>query len=315
MPAVFADGSRQDQGVSIEPAAAQVSPPVPLLWKVSDADNAIYLLGSFHLLKPDDYPLSGDVDAAFADAGQLMFELPPEEMNSPLLATMMMQAALLTNGTSLDSQLPPATAGKLRRWLDANSGQLQGLSPERLQMFEPWFVGLMVSMTEMSKLGLEPALGLDQHFIVAATDAGKPTAGFETAAEQIAFLDGMDKDEQVQFLDEALSEAEGGEGELDRLHDAWRRGDVDMIRDEMALEMKQDYPRLYQHINVERNDHWVPRLRQLLDSEGAGNALVVVGALHLIGDDGVVEKLRLQGYTVERICSACASPPARNSTH
>ena len=36
------------------------------------------------------------------------------------------------------------------------------------------------------------------------------------------------------------------------------------------------------------------------------NSLVVVGSLHLLGPDGVVEKLRAKGYRVERICSACA---------
>ena len=48
--------------------AAASKPPVPLLWKVSDADNDVYLLGSFHMLKPSDYPLSADVDSAFDDA-------------------------------------------------------------------------------------------------------------------------------------------------------------------------------------------------------------------------------------------------------
>jgi uncharacterized protein YbaP (TraB family) len=32
----------------------------------------------------------------------------------------------------------------------------------------------------------------------------------------------------------------------------------------------------------------------------------VVGALHLLGKDGVVERMKAQGYTVERVCSACA---------
>ena len=59
-------------------APSGTSPPVPLLWKVSDEDNSIYLLGSFHLLLPGDYPLSRDVDLAFADAEKLLFEIAPE---------------------------------------------------------------------------------------------------------------------------------------------------------------------------------------------------------------------------------------------
>ena len=68
--------------------------PVPLLWKVSDKDNAVYLLGSFHLLRPTDYPVSGDVEAAFADAERVMFELSPDEMRSQAMPQLMMQAAI-----------------------------------------------------------------------------------------------------------------------------------------------------------------------------------------------------------------------------
>lgn len=50
--------------------------PVPLLWKVSDADNAVYLLGSFHLLREADYPLAADVYAALEDAETVLFEIP-----------------------------------------------------------------------------------------------------------------------------------------------------------------------------------------------------------------------------------------------
>ena len=38
---------------------------------------------------------------------------------------------------------------------------------------------------------------------------------------------------------------------------------------------------------------------------GQGGTLVVVGTLHLLGSDGVVEKLRAKGYKVERVCTAC----------
>jgi uncharacterized protein YbaP (TraB family) len=49
----------------------------------------------------------------------------------------------------------------------------------------------------------------------------------------------------------------------------------------------------------------VPQLAARLDDSADEDVLVVVGALHLLGEDGVVEKLRAAGYDVERICSAC----------
>lgn len=286
------------------PAAAQ--PPVPLLWKVSDADNAVYLLGSFHLLRPSDYPLSADVDAAFKDAEAVVFEIAPEEMESPALGIQMGQAALRTDGSQLDAELPQATRTRLAAWIAAHQDALQksGVPPQMLQLFEPWFVGLTVSIVDMAGLGLDPKLGLDRHFAEAAKAAGKATAGLETGAQQIAFLDGMDHDEQLQFLAEALDEAKDA-GDVERLHAAWRRGDAKALWEGMAADMKRRYPKLYQHIDVDRNDAWVPKIAQRLDAPGRHDTLVVVGALHLLGSDGVVEKLRAKGYTVERICSAC----------
>lgn len=294
--ATFAFGVNADAAKA--PAAA--SPPVPLLWKVSDADNSVYLLGSFHLLKPDDYPLSKDVDAAFADAESLVFEMTPEEMSSPALGMQMGQAALRTDGTQLDSELPATTVALLGAWLSAN-----GLTQEVMQTLEPWYVGLIITITEMTKLGLDPKLGLDAHLAALATEAGKPTAGLETGAQQIAFLDGMSKEEQLQFLAEALSESKDAKEETAKLHAAWRAGKADVLWQDMAVQMKKEYPNLYNRINVARNDAWVPKIEKRLTESGKDDTLVVVGALHLLGPEGVVEKLRAKGYTVERICSAC----------
>lgn len=93
--------------------SATAAPPVPLLWKVSDADNSVYLLGSFHLLRPGDYPLSPDVDAAFADSRSILFEIPPDEMASPELALHMQQRGLRKDGTSLDADLDASVRAKL----------------------------------------------------------------------------------------------------------------------------------------------------------------------------------------------------------
>lgn len=287
---------------------AAKAPPVPLLWKVSDADNAVYVLGSFHLLKPDDYPLSKDVDEAFADAEQVVFEMAPEEMASPALGMKMGQAALRTDGTTLDSELAPAVARRLQAWIAANGDQLQkgGMQGPMLQLFEPWFVGLMVSLTEMTKMGLDPQLGLDAHLAQKAKEAGKPTAGLETGEQQIAFLDGMGKDEQLQMLAEALDESAEGRAQMENLHRQWREGDAQGMWQGMAAEMKAQYPALYRRINVERNDAWVGKIEQRLKAGNDDDTLLVVGALHALGSDGVVEKLKARGYTVERVCSACS---------
>lgn len=294
------------------PATAS-EPPVPLLWKVSDADNSLYLLGSFHLLQASDYPLSADIDDAFADAESVLFEMSPAEMASPTLAMEMGQAALRTDGTLLDSDLPVALRARLQAWGESSSAvlQAQGMAPGMLQRFEPWFVALTVSMVDMVQAGFKPELGLDQHFARAAGEAGKPTAGLETAKQQIAFLDGMDHAEQLQYLSEVLDASGAENDDLERLHAAWRNGDPTGVWQLAGAEMQARYPKLYQRINVQRNDAWLPRLEARLAAPGDDDTLVVVGALHLLGNDGLVDKLRARGYTVERVCSACPSTGSR----
>lgn len=284
-----------------------VAPPVPLMWKVSDADNDLYLLGSFHMLKPSDYPLSADVDRAFDDAEALMFELSPEEMQSPQTGVAMAQAALRKDGSRLNSDLPDATVARLDAWVAANGSELQksGITAQTLQVFDPWFVGLTISIIEMNKLGLDPNIGLDMHLMGRADKASKRAGGLEKASEQIEVFNGMNKAEQLQFLEESLSDATGAQAELEKLHAAWRRGDQTELWEGMAGSMRQDYPQLYRRINVARNDAWVPKLQRMLDDESTDDTLVVVGALHLLGEDGVVEKLRAKGYKVERVCSTC----------
>ena len=267
-----------------------------LLWKVSDADNSVYLLGSFHALRTTDYPLPTTVDAAFADAEALAFEVTPAEMESPELARQMLAAARLPTGQTLSAVLPARTWKRLRDYCERT-----GKQPAAFEPFAPWFVSLSLTLAEMSRLGFDPALGLDRHLMARAADAAKPTSGLETAASQVRLLAGMPMATQHQFLDEFLDEAEAPKGSMDALHASWRRGDADAIEGAMVRELAEKYADLYRRINVDRNQAWLPKLRAMLDTSGDDDTLVVVGALHLVGKDGLVSQLKAKGYRVERL--------------
>lgn len=278
------------------PGCARAEPPRPLLWKVSDADNSLYLLGSFHLLREGDYPLAASTDAAFEDAETVVFELPPAEMGDPALGQAMAAAARIEGGGTLQSRLPADTWALLQ----AHAAR-RGMALEFLQAHEAWFVSLVISVTEMQRVGLDPALGLDKHFANRAVAAGKAVAGLETGAQQIAMFDGMDAAQQEQALDDVLSDLAALEQEINRMHALWRAGDAETLHAESAAKMKAEYPDLYERLNRGRNLAWLPRLQALLDDSREDDALVVVGAMHLLGEDGVVELLRAKGYAVERL--------------
>ncbi|MEG3192280.1 TraB/GumN family protein [Lysobacter sp. D1-1-M9] len=301
---LFAPASTQARDDSPSAARAELgrAAPVPLLWKLSSvgSGSTVYLLGSFHLLKPDDYPLSSDIDQAFAAADAVVFEVPPEQLADPATARKFLAAAGYADGGGLSDTLPAAMQDRLDDVLGNN-----GASIEQLEAFEPWFVNLTLMLGVAQSLGFSAADGLDQHLMRAAAAADKPTGGLEIIDDQLNTLDSVPMDEQVIALADFLDRPQEMPAVLTGLHEAWRSADLVALDRLTRLQMLENTPETYRLVNVVRNDAWVPQIQRMLDGPSPRDTLVVVGALHLLGADGVVEKLRAKGYTVQRICSAC----------
>lgn len=277
-------------------AAARPAAPRAMLWKMSDKDNTVYLLGSFHLLKPGDYPLPAPIDAALADAERVVFELAPADMRAPDVGAKMMAAGTLAPGAELKDLLGPKDWARLEVYT-AKRGQ----SAAAMARFEPWFVSLLIGMTEMRANGFDPQHGVDQYLMKRADEMRKGTGGLESVETQIGALDGMTVDEQRQSLAEALDQAEGSDDRVAQLHALWLAGDERGIERMLLDEFRTTYPRLYKRVNVDRNEAWLPKVKSMLDAPGSDDVLVVVGTMHLLGPDGLVQRLRKGGYRVERM--------------
>ncbi len=306
---LFVSGS----ALAIDAAGKPPKSPVPLLWKACDADNCVWLLGSFHVLRKDDYPLSGDIDGALAKASKVVFEIDPAEMkDKTAAATALFTAGLRTDGSTLDQDLTPKQQARLKAWVDAHAGELAkaGLPGDLLQRLRPWLAAILVTQFEYQAAGMSPEFGLDEYMGKRAGEQGKTTLGLETISEQVRFLSGLAPKDQVQMLDESLDESGGTKGEITMLHQAWRAGDAARLWNEMGAKMRDRYPDAYRAIDADRNARWLPRLAAMLDAPGEKDALVVVGSLHMLGPDGLVEGLKARGYKVERVCSACVVPPS-----
>ncbi|MGH8086245.1 MAG: TraB/GumN family protein [Lysobacter sp.] len=282
----------------VEPTAHV--PPVPLLWRVSDGDNALYLLGSFHLLKDGDYPLSADIDRAFAAAEKVVFEIPPAALRDPTTGQRFLDAAAYDDGQTLSDVLSPRMREKLHRLMARQGGTIA-----QVEGYEPWFVNLSLLMGLSQSLGFSAEQGLDRHLMARAEAVGKATAGLETFDDQLRALDSTPMDEQVVGLQDFIDRPREMPGVLADLHQAWREGDVERLDRLTRTEMLEETPETYRIVNVERNEAWLPKLQAMLDDNAGDDIMVVVGALHLLGGDGVVAMLRDRGYVVERVCSVC----------
>ncbi len=270
------------------PAAAARS----FLWKASKGTNAVYLLGSVHMLTSDFYPLNPALESAYKDANLLVEEVDLAEMLSPEAQLQMLSRGMLPASDTLDKVVSPSAYAAISRHVLA-----LGLPIEPLKRFKPWMLALTVAAFEWQKAGFDADLGLDKHFYDRAQADGKRVQGLETAEYQISRFDEMTMAQQEHLLVQTLKELETEQANIATLARAWKDGEVDVIEKVVLQDVRSD-PVMYQRLLVDRNRNWLPKIEALFPRPG--RALVVVGAAHLVGPDGLLAALRSKGYLVEQ---------------
>jgi uncharacterized protein YbaP (TraB family) len=263
-----------------------------ILWTVQGQHNTVYLLGSIHVLRPDDAGLPDVAQRAYEDAEQLVMEVDlddPLEGDPMAMLEEMQRMALLPEGQSLHGILGPDYAAVAAR------AKQSGLDLEMLDGFAPWFVATNLLQLELAKHGYTPEFGIEQVLATRAAGDHKPIQGLETAAQQFGMLAGMPLPMQKRFLMMTLDESAQLDQQVDQLVGAWRNGDTAKLASLLSEEF-DEFPDLYRTLTVDRNRAWMARLTDLLDDRD--DYLVVVGALHLVGDGSVVSLLEKRGFKV-----------------
>ena len=261
------------------------------IWKVNGPKGGtVYVAGSLHLLTREYYPLAPAFDQAFTQADLLVEELDLGDMQKPEAQMQMLTRGMMPAGQTLDAVLSPATLAQVREKVTE-----LGLPLAPLQLFKPWSLALTLQGLEWQKAGLDPELGLDKHFYDRAKQAGKSVQGLETLDFQLAQFDGMSMPEQDRLLASTLKEMATTKESVESLAQAWKAGDAAAIERLTLADMKAE-PVVYQRLLVDRNRTWLPTIEALFSRPSP--ALVIVGAAHLVGSDGLLAQLRAKGYTV-----------------
>jgi uncharacterized protein len=272
--------------------AATAADAKTFAWKITGKGGTVYLVGSVHLLTKDFYPLNPALETAYQNADLLVEEVDMAELVDPAAQLGFLARGMLPSSTPLDKVVSASTYA-----LVSKRAAALGMPMEPINLLKPWMVALMLVQTEWQKAGFDPALGLDRHFYDQAKTDGKKTQGLETAEYQISRLDDMAPDQQERLLSESLKDLDAERSNMTRLVDAWRAGDGAGVERIVLAELKQE-PMLYQRLLVERNRNWIPKIEALFARPRP--ALVVVGAAHLVGPDGLLAALKARGYTVDQ---------------
>ena len=262
-------------------------------WKVTGRDTTVYLVGSVHLLTKDFYPLHAALESAYKDSDLLVEEVDIADMTGPGAQMAMLQKGMQPSSTPIDKVLSPATFALLQK----KATELN-LPIDALKQFKPWMIALTIEAMQWQKAGFDPQYGLDMHFYEQAKNDNKTVQGLETVEYQIARFDEMPPEMQDHLLSETLKEMDTEQQSMTKLIEAWRTGDATAV-ERIVLKDLQQEPQLYQRLLVERNKNWMPKLDALFARRS--RALVVVGAAHLVGPDGLLAMLKAKGYKVEQL--------------
>nr|WP_237457408.1 TraB/GumN family protein [Pseudomaricurvus sp. HS19] len=275
-----------------------MAPSTPALWQVDsrDGQGRLYLLGSIHFGNPGLYPLPSYVNQAFKDSEVLAVELDPQRLDPAEVSLVLTNYGRLPTGQLLKDYLPESDWHKLQALLNAS-----GLPAETMQRLKPWLVAVQLTAAQVRRAGFSEGYGIDRHFLTLARhpEAPKQILELESFRQQMAMFDGLSHRAQVEFLLQSLEDSELAPRTLDQLIKAWRKGDQQALEGLVAEAFGTDTTPLYDRVFVRRNDLMQERL--LAELRRGERLFVVVGAGHVVGDDGLVARFRALGYTVQRL--------------
>lgn len=263
-------------------ASPVLAGPLPL-WELETGGNRVLIMGSVHFLRASDYPLPDKLMDAYDEADTLVMEIDMDNLDPMATLTTMTTMGTDRSGKTLKDMIgAPA-------YNDASAKAAElGVPLDLFSQFEPWFAALSITQMRLMQLGFDPAWGIETRLMKKAATDGKNILGLETLEEQLSFMDNLDADSQRAFLLQALDDATNVEKEVESIVNSWREGDTGSLEN-LLLASIATAPQLYDAILVQRNRSWVEPISDL--TKETDDYLVVVGTMHLVGKNSVLEML------------------------
>lgn len=275
------------------------------LWSLQSANGpgTVLLLGSVHMLRAEDQPLPEAVHAAYLRSDRIVMELAPGELEPAASAAALQRVGTVSPGHAT-VELLSAEEWRRAEILAADAG----LELDPVAAAEPWFAALVLQTAALAQAGYHPARGVDLQVAAWAARDGKPVAGLESLDAQLRLFKELDAATQRAVLLKTLDELPTLAVDTAELVSRWRAGDIEVLEQQLERDF-EGFAELHARIVTRRNRAWLPSIAALLEQDGT--SLVVVGALHLVGPEGVPALLaqHLPGIQISIISKSSLPAP------
>ena len=267
------------------------------MWEIQGGKNKAYLLGSIHTMPKDVYPLDEKIETAFDDSDVLIVEVDATKLDQQVVNNFIIANAVYRDSINLQSILDEELFNNISLKM-----QELGLTEEQLKAFKPWFVSLNLGLGALQKIDITTGLGIDLHFLNKAHDQEKTILELETPIIQLEALSSMDEQTQIDYLQYSLEDYENSKENFMKMLECWKAGDADAMNTQIKmklLELKDELPGIshyYNEVFINRDINIAKKLARYLEGEENHTYFIIVGAFHLIGDDGLLKLLQDKGY-------------------
>ncbi|MBN8633413.1 MAG: TraB/GumN family protein [Rhodobacterales bacterium] len=275
-------------------------------WRATKGDQVITLAGTYHFDDPRHAANLAALMPAITGASTVLVEAAPEaERQLKAQIAKDPGTMVITEGPTLNQQLPPEVWAELS---DAMSAR--GIPAFMTAKFKPWYVLTLLSIPPcaMRDMTAEPE-GLDRKVIKAAEAAGVPVRSLEPYDTLFKIFGNLTDAELTEMLVSTLAIEEVSEDYFTTLVDSYFSGDSRAAWELMRYmgydtpgytreEIDAEFARMEELVAASRNRNWLP---VLTEAAAQGPVFAAFGALHLSGEDGVLNLLQKQGFTLEEL--------------
>lgn len=290
---------------ALQTATDAVPYPSGNRWRATRAGQVVDLIGTYHLDDPRLAPMLAAALPALDKATALLVEAGPDEEKA-LKDRIGHEPALLviTDGPTLPETLPPEIWQRLSQAMAE-----RGIPGFMAAKFRPWYISMMLSIPTCALTEMGTPNGLDRQLIDAATARGTPVQALEPYDTVFRIFDSLSQQDQLSMVTSALAMEAGAEDMSATLAAQYFAGENRLIWEFMRAEtlklpgytperVAQEFATMQEAMIDSRNRSWIPVIDQAAEK---GPVLVAFGALHLPGEQGVLNLLAKDGWTITRL--------------
>ncbi|UMM02407.1 TraB/GumN family protein [Vibrio campbellii] len=255
----------------------------PQHWLAKKGDMEYMIIGSVHVGDKTMYPLPKAVTQFLKNSDGLVIEADVRNTEGVTYPKTSLLAKDVLDRTQ-------------RKHLAEIANDL-GLQEAQLLNAPPWSAALTIQLMLVNKLGYASDQGVDMHLINLADKQKVPVLPLESVQFQLDLIAGQ-KDGGKEFLLSSIEEYDGGDKLVQCLIDSWKSGDGSTLEEASMSEQSSD--EFNQAFLYDRNRDWAEKLDSgSMLPKKSGQYTIVVGSLHLVGKDNLIELLEERGFTVE----------------